>query len=201
MSSDWFDMNLKGKPNYIKEVSMFSLIDITSPEFKEYLDSSLHSVILTKEYYFDSLGYISRTIEKSTNYYFDSSNDTLFRYDKHQYKDSIVQIKYSPDYLLFRKEILRFNENGFCVRIDYSGSVNGFVEYKRDENNRIILSHEDITLRDTRQVTTENFQRNNNGDVVTKDQTIENHYYTGDTIETEKKMKTTLMFMMLQTIG
>lgn len=169
---DWFDMNLKGKPSYVKEISIYSLSDITSPEY-ENLNSTLNNLLAINEYYFDSIGCIEREIHKSYTDYFDSETDTLYKTETVCYKDSIVTKKYFSGKQLVSNEVKIFDKTGYLERINLEGFMDGFIIYERDSNHQIKTIIEDLTGIDTRSKTKNVLFRNSLGDIINKKTELE----------------------------
>lgn len=169
---DWFDMNLKGKPSYVKEISIYSLSDIISPEYKN-LGSTLYNLLAINEYYFDSIGCIKREIHKNYTDNFDSGADTLYKTETISYNDSIVTKKYFSGKQLVSNEVKIFDKTGYLERINLQGFVDGSIIYERDSNHQIKTIIEDLTGIDTSSKTKNILKRNSLGDIIYKKTELE----------------------------
>ncbi len=182
---DWFDMNLKGKPTYVKEISIYSLSGLTSKEYEFFLDSTLNNFLAINEYYFDTNGCVSREAHKNFDDDFKIAIDTLYTIKRTVYTDSIVTKKFFAGKQLVDREVKIFDKNGYLERINLQGYVTGSISYERDSNHQIKTILENLTGIDTRSKTKTSLQRNDFGDVTCKK--TESELYTALDNSTEKK--------------
>jgi hypothetical protein len=182
---NWFDMNLKGKPTYVKEISIYSLADLTSKEYEFFLDTTLNNFLAINEYYFDMNGYVSREIHKNFFEDYNSGIDTLHTIETIEYKDSIVTKKFFVGKQLVDRTVKIFDKNGYLERILLEGYVTGSIIYKRDSKNQIKTIFENLTGIDTSSKTKISLKRNDFGDVTCKK--TESEQYTAIDNSNEKK--------------
>lgn len=162
--SNWFDLNLKGTPKSIKEIELLSLTEYFKPEFSVYLNNSLKWNSLVNQYYFDTLGVISKEFHKSVL-------DTTGRWTDYskmktlQYEDSIVLINYDSDGDEAWRERRFLDKNKFirCKIID--SFCPDTVIFERDSNNRIIKEYRSFYCIDYGQKINTVYELNDNGDV------------------------------------
>ncbi len=164
--SDWFELNVKGEPSYIKEVSSYSLAGFTNPEHLKYLDYDLGELLMIKEYFFDSAGMIKEETIESSIFYYDSIRKPLGKNKEFAYRDSVISITYYPDNKIHQKEIKYFDKYGFLDSIKYIGFLNGYVNYIRDKNLRIIEEVRDLSGIGPRMKIKTIFKRNELGDIL-----------------------------------
>ncbi len=182
---DWFDMNLKGKPTYVKEISIYSLSDLTSKEYEFFQDSTLNNFVAINEYYFDMNGCVSNEVYKKFFDDYKSGIDTLHTIETIEYKDSIVTKKFFAGKQLVDKQVKIFDKNGYLERIILQGYVTGSIIYKRDSKYQIKTIFENLTGIDTNSKTKISLQRNDFGDVTCKK--TESELYTALDNSNEKK--------------
>jgi hypothetical protein len=178
-------MNLKGKPTYVKEISIFSLSDLTSQEYEFFLDTTVNSFLAINEYYFNMNGCVSKEIHKNFDDDFKTAIDTLHTIERTVYKDSIVTAKFLAGKQLVDREVKIFDKNGYLERINLKGYVTGSIIYERDSNRQIMTILKDLTGIDTSSKTKIILQRNSFGDVSCKK--IESILYTALDNSNEKR--------------
>ena len=179
---DRFDMNLKGKTTYVKEVSVFSLADLTSPEY-DFLDSSLYSLLRINEYYFDSAGWIKREIHHDFTGDSDTATDTLLKHETRFYKDSVVTQSYLRGKQLVFTEVKLLDSEGYLERIKIQGVMGGSIIYKRNANHQIVTILEDLQGIDTRTKKKTTLLRNGKSDVILEKSELELFYALDDNID------------------
>ncbi len=184
--NDWFDLNLKGKPKSVKEVSLTSLTDFVTRE----LNASLNSNLLIEEYYFDTIGLISKKFSKSyngtTGYWLDYSKIDILNF-----QDSIILIDSVSNRHIEWRERKYLDKNGFLKR--RFSEIPMFPEtiiYQRDEFNRIIqVDSKSYHIDAGVKIKTIN-ELNANGDIVSEKSHIERSFAHSDKSSIEDKITT-----------
>jgi hypothetical protein len=162
--SDWFDFNLKAKPKSTKEITLLALPTYFKPDFLEYLNNSLKLNAFVDEYYFDTLGLISKEFHKAPV-------DTMGQWTDYskmkviQYKDSIILINYYSDNSEAWREKRFLDKDGYmrCKIVD--SACPDTVMFKRDSNNRIIKKFRSWYCIDYGQKVNTEYALNENGDI------------------------------------
>jgi hypothetical protein len=170
--NDWFDLNLKGKPKSVKEVSLTSFTDFLTRE----LNASLHSNLEIDEYYFDTLGLISKKFSKdyyeTNGYWLDYSKIDILNF-----QDSIILIDSVSDRHEDWRERKYLDKNQFLKRrvSEIPMFPQTFI-YQRDEFNRIIEVDRDSYHIDSGVKIKTIYELNANGDIVCEKNHIEWFY-------------------------
>lgn len=162
--NDWFDFNLKAKPRSTKEITLLALTTYFKPDFSEYLNNSLKLNAFVDEYYFDTLGLISKEFHKTPA-------DTVGQWTDYSkmklilYNDSIILINYYSDRSETWREKRFLDINGYmrCKIVD--SACPDTVVFKRDSNNRIIKKFRNWYCIDYGQKVNTEYELNENGDI------------------------------------
>lgn len=163
--NDWFDLNLKAKPRSTREITLLALTTYFKPDFSAYLNNSLKQNVFVDEYYFDTLGLISKEFHKY-------SLDTMGRWTDYsemkllQYKDSIILTKYYSDGVQAFREKRFLDNNGYirCKIVD--SDCPDTVIFKRDSNNRIVKKYTHWFCIDYGREDNTEYRLNDNADVI-----------------------------------
>ena len=134
------------------------------PDFLEYLNNSLKLNAFVDEYYFDTLGLISKEFHKTPP-------DTMGRWTDYSkmklilYNDSIILINYYSDRSEAWREKRFLDINGYmrCKIVD--SACPDTVMFKRDSNNRIIKKFRNWYCIDYGQKVNTEYELNENGDI------------------------------------
>jgi hypothetical protein len=159
--SDLFDLNIKGNPKVIREISIMSLADAYKLNYK---DSSLESNLFIDEYYFNSQGIITKEFHK-----FPYTSGNWINYsnaDIHNYRDSIIMI-FNDSHGEKESEERRYLNKSKFLMSKIRNSLLGFDStlYERDTHNRIVKQYKhwfDIDYGETKMTM---FELNENGDI------------------------------------
>lgn len=171
--NDWFDMNLKGKPKSVKETTIFSLNFMTGQDSEELSGTPLSMALIVDEFYFDSLGLISKQYHK--NFLQSNGQWTYYRTEDYtRYQDSIILPCFNQKGQELWREKRYLDKNEFLSRklIDYDTTI-----YRRDSFNRIQTSHA--------------YSVNIDNPILTD---IENEYDTTHDVRIEKRRDENLIF-------
>jgi hypothetical protein len=165
--NDWFDFNLKAGPRSVKEITLLNLTTFFEPDFTAYLNSSLKLNAIVDEYYFDTLGLVSKEYHKNIL-------DTLGRWidyskmDLFQFRDSIIIVSYYSDGDEEWREKRFLDHNGYiCSKIIESFCPDTIV-FKRDSHNRIIEKYRNWYCIDYGKKENTVYELNDNGDIITE---------------------------------
>jgi len=163
--NDWFDMNLKGNPKSVKEISIFPLDDFTNPKLNIYLNSTVNQMLFIDEFYFDSLGIISKEFHKDIL-------DTIGRWIDYktkkiiQYKDSIIVIGFFPNGQEAWREKRYLEKNEFLRSKIHDFPNIDTTMLERDKNNRVVKSHYHLIGTDSETLIIIDNEFNEKGDII-----------------------------------
>jgi hypothetical protein len=173
--NDWFDMNLKGKPKKITNISTDSLSYFANKNHKKLKKERFSDI---EEYFFDNKGFI---IKKCDNY-FGPSKIKCYDYSALKRKDD-------KDTILFYNSLKNggiekkfkhiLDDKGFLKSKIYYSDIGGdSIQFTRDDKNRIIKSYNASHGVDSSFKEIKEFQYNDNNDVVFEKEQSENNFGT-----------------------
>jgi hypothetical protein len=169
--SDWIEFNLKENPKSVREISLLSFSDYTKEDFLVYFNNSLKWNFELHEYYFDTIGFISKEFHKypidTLGYWRDYSTKKIL-----QDKDSIIITFFDSDGYKTRIETRYLDKYGFISRKIDDCHCPDTVIYTRDFNNRIIKEYRNWYCIDYGQKIYTDFELNDNGDIKYKKEII-----------------------------
>ena len=184
--NDWFDLNLKGKPKSVKEVSLTSLTDFLTFE----LNASLNSNLDIDEYYFDTLGLISKKFSKdcyeTTGYWLDYSKIDILNF-----QDSIILIDSVSDRHEEWRERKYLGKNQFLKRrVSEIPMCPKTIIYQRDKFNRITQVYSESYYIYAGLKIKTIYELNANGDIVSEKSHIERSFAPSDKSSSEDEITT-----------
>ena len=165
--NDLFDLNLKGKPKSIKEISIFPLNDFTNPRNTVFLNSTVNEMLTINEYHFDSTGLISKEYHKNLFDTIGRWTDSKTRKMTH-YKDSIIVVGLFPNGQEAWKEKRYLDKSKFSNCKIYDFPHVDTLKIERDKNNRIIKSYNHNIGPDSQTIVKLTNKYNSNGDILTQ---------------------------------
>nr|WP_321408989.1 hypothetical protein [uncultured Carboxylicivirga sp.] len=163
-NNDWFEMNLKNKPVYVKEISIFSLTGMDSEQYRELFNNKkLRESTIINEYSFDSLGWI---INEYCQVFSDlDSIRKLTPKDMNRIpngKDSIILDSDS-----FPMKMRHYFDNDFLIKEVYEyPTLKGETTYIRNLQKRIIEKRIDNIGVDSHIKIIEKYILNENNDII-----------------------------------
>jgi hypothetical protein len=186
--NDWFDLNLKGKPKSIKEITVLSLTLTTSVGQEEYLDLPFNQMLIIGEFYFNPSGILIKEYHKD---HFDNAGKwTNYKIERFSQKgDSIVLSCFESNSKMKWQEERQLDSNNFirCRVVEYDT-----IRYERDYLNRIIKSRRFLIGIDFPRKIEVEYEYNENGDIKSTKEVIA--YLALNTPEKPSIRETTTFF-------
>jgi hypothetical protein len=154
--SDWFDMNLKGDPRSVHEVSILPPIDTTFPN----VDLTNRDFSLIHEYFFNSAGMLTKEFQ----YVWQNPNRSWINYKEYStYQDSIVvQGHFTGSGGGDFKEVRFLDKNGYMVR---KIILRDTVYYHRTSKHKIERKYEHLIGIDSPMKRRTDLKYNDHGDI------------------------------------
>lgn len=161
--NDWFDMNLKGKPKKITNISTDSLSYFANKNHKKLKKERFSDI---EEYFFDNKGFISKECYKYSGLSNIICNDYAILKRKID-KDSIIFYNCLKNGGIEKKFKYILDGKGFLKsKIYYSYAGGDSIQFTRDDKNRIIKSYNASHGVDSSFKEIKEFQYNDNNDVA-----------------------------------
>lgn len=170
------DLNLQNKPEFVTEISTFSLEDLYEMQQKDSIEYTFSSVSSVRKYAFDSSGKITKKYRELT-----PDIPGKWIHLKNSHKKTTADSTYIYDTIsggnpkLTKK--LYFDQYGFLRKSIRIRPLEDTTIYVRDSNNRIIEIYSHSFGIDTETISKINYELNSHGDKKVEERYTKHHFF------------------------
>ncbi|MCF8307982.1 MAG: hypothetical protein K9I68_03140 [Bacteroidales bacterium] len=179
---NWHDLNLQNKPEYVTEISTFSLEDLYEMQQLDSIEYTFSSMSSVRKYAFDSSGRITKKYRERI-----PDNPGKWIHLKNSHKKNTDDSTYIYDTIhdgtsnLTKK--LYFDQHGFLTKLIRIRPLKDTTIYSRDSNHRIIKIYNHSFGIDTETISKNYYELNSHGDKKVEERYTKHHFlnFSGET--------------------